>query len=348
MPYVIGTRHPPPHYITLTLWLFPRGPSPAILGIMKTQDSSSGMSAPTQAINVPETSVAGRSENDDETQFAWVNVAFLFGTPLVAIVGSIFYAVYEGITGAEVFNFFFMYWATGLAITVGYHRYYSHRTFEARRWVQFLILLFGAASFQNPVLIWASNHRFHHRHVDREGDPYNIKKGFFFAHMAWMFYKENPDRPYANVADLKRDRLVMWQDKYYYPLVLIMCFGLPMLIGGVFFGRPWGGLLFGGLVRMVIVHHATFFINSLAHTLGTQPYAGEHTARDSTITAFFSFGEGYHNFHHAYPSDYRNGRKWWHYDPAKWTIWTLERLGQADHLRRVYKGGSQRSPQRAS
>lgn len=310
---------------------------------MKTSETM-GSGAGGVSFEGPAQGVAGYSENMDETQFAWVNVAFLFATPIASVVLGYLYIQQEGFTWAEFVNFFFMYWATGLAITVGYHRYYSHRAFEAKRWVQALTLIFGVASFQNSVLIWASNHRFHHRHVDKEGDPYDINKGFFFAHMGWMFYKENPNRPYANVSDLKRDPLVQFQHNYYWPLVAIFCFGLPMAIGAAF-GRPWGGLLFGGLIRMVVVHHATFFINSLAHTIGTKPYAPEQTARDSSITAIFSFGEGYHNFHHAYPSDYRNGRKWWQFDPAKWVIWSLSQLGQTSGLRRVYKPSPARHPE---
>ncbi|MGZ3697045.1 MAG: acyl-CoA desaturase [Bdellovibrionota bacterium] len=284
-------------------------------------------------IKLMNTQLDAHPETLNETQFNWGNTLFLSLTPFLAAGLLWTYVRHNGIAPSDILCFALMYLATGLSITVGYHRYYSHRAFECRRWVQFLFLVFGGAALQNSLLHWVSNHRFHHRHVDREADPYNIRKGFFWAHIGWMFFVSETQRPFANVKDLKRDPLVMWQERWYWALVA-SGFVIPFLIG-LAFGRPFGGMLWGGLVRLVVVHHFTFFINSFAHTFGTKPHSQEQTARDSLLLALLSFGEGYHNFHHVYPSDYRNGTAWYHFDPSKWLIWTLEATGQASGLRRM-------------
>jgi stearoyl-CoA desaturase (delta-9 desaturase) len=175
--------------------------------------------------------------------------------------------------------------------------------------------------------------------VDTEKDPYNINRGFWYAHMFWMFTDEGrrqePDYQ-RYVMDLKRDKIVMWQDKYYVPLAIFMGFGLPTLIG-FFMGSALGGLVFGGFLRLVIGHHVTFFINSLCHMWGKQTYTDKNTAKDSLAMALFTFGEGYHNFHHFFHMDYRNGVKWYNWDPTKWTIRAAHALGLAKKLHRTSK-----------
>lgn len=191
-------------------------------------------------------------------------------------------------------------------------------------------LLFGAATFQNSCLKWAVDHRRHHRHVDTEEDPYNINEGFFYAHMGWILLKEDPryENDFGNSKDLTSDKLVMFQHRYYLPISIAIGIVLPFLIG-LWAGFPLGGLALAGIGRVVFVHHATFFINSLCHKLGSQPYTDKNTARDSFIMALFTYGEGYHNFHHRFQFDYRNGIKWYHFDPSKWLINTLEWMGMA-------------------
>jgi stearoyl-CoA desaturase (delta-9 desaturase) len=267
-------------------------------------------------------------------RFAPLNTLYLLLSPIASVVGGYYYIKHEGIPAGAWVTFLFMYLATGLAITAGYHRYYSHRAYECGPVGRFLIVCFGAATMQHSVLYWASNHRYHHRHVDHEGDPYSINKGFFWAHWGWMFFEEPKNRPFKNVLDLKKDKLVMWQHRWYWAIFLAVGLALPTLIGAAF-GRPLAGLFWGGLVRMVVVQQFTFSINSLAHTFGRQPHSDANTARDSWWLPFFSFGEGYHNFHHAYPSDYRNGVAWYHFDPAKWLIASMSWVGMARSLRRT-------------
>ena len=180
-----------------------------------------------------------------------------------------------------------------------------------------------------------SDHRSHHRHVDGDADPYNINRGFLWAHIGWIFFDDLSDtRAPSNVRDLERSRLVRLQARLYVPLAVIVGLGLPFAIG-LAFDRPWGGMLWGGLVRTVFVHHCTFLINSAAHFFGERPYSTEISARDNGWLALLSYGEGYHNFHHAFPGDYRNGIAWYHWDPTKWTIRSLSLARLAWGLRRT-------------
>jgi stearoyl-CoA desaturase (delta-9 desaturase) len=153
--------------------------------------------------------------------------------------------------------------------------------------------------------------------------------------MGWILRDYPSGRnDFTNAKDLERDPIVMFQHRWYLPLTLAMNIGLPLALGWAV-GDVWGVFLLGGLLRLVVNHHFTWFINSLAHMWGTQPYTDENTARDNPLLAFLTYGEGYHNFHHIFQNDYRNGVKWWHFDPTKWLIATLSWVGLASHLKRV-------------
>ena len=264
------------------------------------------------------------------------NCAFLIATPLVAVLGTAWYARHYGVAWLDVANFSVMFVLTSLSVTGGYHRMYSHKSYEGSKLVQLFYLVFGAAAVENSLLSWASDHRYHHRYVDQDEDPYNILKGGLYAHMGWIFFKDtrDHDRRFENVPDLLKDPMVMWQHRWYLPLVVLFTFVLPTYIG-LIGGRPVGGLLWGGFLRVVLVHHTTFFINSLAHLYGTRPYDLKGTARDSWWLAPLTFGEGYHNFHHKFQADYRNGIKWWQFDSTKWFINFLSWTGHARRLTRT-------------
>jgi stearoyl-CoA desaturase (delta-9 desaturase) len=198
-----------------------------------------------------------------------------------------------------------------------------------------LFALGGAFALQNDVLNWASDHRRHHQHVDNnDNDPYSAGRGFWFSHIGWILrHYDSAKNDFSNVKDLQRDPIVMWQHKNYLALVLIMNIGLPAFIGFLH-GDIIAGLLLGGLLRLVLSQHATYFINSLAHMWGTRPYSDNSSARDNTLLALITYGEGYHNYHHTFQWDYRNGIRWWHFDPTKWLIRSLERAGLASGLKR--------------
>lgn len=284
-----------------------------------------------------ETSLDISSQNDipktNKKTIDWVNTTFLVSTPIIAIALSWMFFAKHGFVWQQVLLAVVFYFATGLSITGGYHRLFSHRAYKANNLVKFLYLIFGAATFQNSALKWSADHRIHHTHVDDEKDPYNINKGFWWAHIGWIFFQEKEVEP-KYPKDLLNDKLVMWQHRNYLWLAVTMGVILPTVIG-YFLGSALGGLALAGFGRIVFVHHCTFFINSLCHIVGTRPYTDTNTARDSAIMAVFSYGEGYHNYHHYFPVDYRNGIKWYHFDPTKWMIKTLSFVGWTSDLKKV-------------
>ena len=227
---------------------------------------------------------------------------------------------------------------SGMGITFGYHRLLSHISFKAKWPVKLFALIGGATAMQDSALVWSADHRRHHKHVDHEDDPYNITKGFWHAHIGWILFKKKLAPPKDNVKDLMADKIVMWQHRWWIEIALLVGFVFPAYAGWLIEGSWQGallGLLLGGMFRLTCCHHSTFFINSLCHYMGTQPYSSSHTARDSWFMALLTFGEGYHNYHHEFQHDYRNGVKPWQFDPTKWAAWTLSKLGLASDLRRV-------------
>jgi stearoyl-CoA desaturase (delta-9 desaturase) len=267
----------------------------------------------------------------------WTNSVFLIGTFTTTVLGVPAYIWHHGLEPFQVALFVTLVIATGLSITLGYHRLFSHLTFRAKWPVKFFTLVCGAAAFEGSALLWSADHRRHHKFTDHEDDPHDISKGFFHAHVGWLLFRMGPETPLTWVRDLQKDRLAVWQHKYYLPLAFTVGFGLPFLAGLLWGGwtSALGAILISGAARIVFVHHMTFCINSLCHWIGKQPYSSKCTARDSLIMAFFTFGEGYHNFHHEFQYDYRNGVKPWQFDPTKWTIWLLQRIGLVDKVRKV-------------
>ena len=264
----------------------------------------------------------------------WVNTLTLLGTPVLAVVGCWSYSRGEGILWQDWVLFLGMYMLTGFSITAGYHRLFAHKTYQCHPAVEWFFLLFGAAGYQNSALEWSAQHRTHHREVDTDGDPYNAQRGFFWAHMGWVFFKARPDPEFRTVPDLLKNPRVMLQHRYCLRLGLVVGIGLPTLVGAAY-GSALGGFWVGGVLRLVALHHSTFLINSAAHFFGTQPYNDASSARDSAWLALFTMGEGYHNFHHSFQGDYRNGVLWYHWDPSKWLIAGLQRVGLAWRLRRT-------------
>jgi stearoyl-CoA desaturase (delta-9 desaturase) len=265
------------------------------------------------------------------------NSVFLIGTFATTCTAVPLYIWHYGLDTFQIALFLFFLISSGISITLGYHRLFSHLTFKANPLVKLYTLLFGAAAFEGSALAWSADHRRHHKFVDHDDDPYDISRGLFHAHIGWLLFRRGPETPLTWVRDLQQDKLAWWQHQYYVPVAVFMGFGLPALIGWMWGGpvAALGGFLLAGVARIVSVHHVTFCINSLCHWIGDRPYSSKCSARDSLIMAFFTFGEGYHNFHHEFQHDYRNGVKPWQFDPTKWAIWLLSKVGLASNLRTV-------------
>lgn len=264
----------------------------------------------------------------------WTTTLWLVLTPLFAIALGTLHIQDSGVSGLAIFYFLLFYMLSGLSISAGYHRLFSHLTYESSPLVRIFFLFFGAGTFEGPAIKWATDHRRHHRSVDTEEDPYNINQGFWYAHLGWLIYNESPKYAKKFERDLAQDKWVMLQYRYYVPLAILSGFGLPTLLGALL-GNAYEGFLFGGLIRIVILQHTTFFVNSACHYFGRRPYNLNNSARDSWWLALITNGEGYHNYHHRFQSDYRNGVRWFHWDPAKWLIFSLQKMGLATRLKKI-------------
>ncbi|HEY5566205.1 MAG TPA: acyl-CoA desaturase [Gammaproteobacteria bacterium] len=263
----------------------------------------------------------------------WDNIIFFAVTTLVALIGTPLYVYRYGLAASEIALLVFFLVATPLSITVGYHRLFAHGAYKTNAVIRFLLLFFGAAAFEQSVLEWSSQHRDHHRYVDTDRDPYSIKKGFFYAHMGWMVFWHH-ETDYDNVQSLSADPMVMHQHRHYVLWAILAGIGMPLLLGALS-GHLLGAFILSVCLRLTVVYHLTFFINSICHMFGRATYDIYATARDNWFIALLTFGEGYHNFHHRFAADYRNGVRWYQWDPSKWIIALMEKTGLAWDLRRV-------------
>lgn len=270
-----------------------------------------------------------------ERPFNYMTITLFASIVVGAVIGVPAFGFIYGYTWLDWTLFGVLYMVTGLGITVGYHRLISHRSFTCAAWVKFALLIAGGWAFQNSALKWSSDHVRHHAKVDQEEDPYNASRGFWYSHVLWILMKD----PYGSekyAGPFRKDPLVVWQDKYYGP-ILLSGFLLPFVAGWLY-GGWMGGLgcfLLAGVGRAFLVLNSTFCINSICHMWGKQPVSTENSSRDSWWVSLITFGEGYHNYHHSYPKDYRNGPKWYNFDPSKWLIFGLSTVGLAGNLYRV-------------
>jgi len=268
-----------------------------------------------------------------ERMTRWRAVLFFTIIHVVGIIGTPLYIHAFGVTQGEWILFWVYFVCTSLSITIGYHRLFAHVTFKPQNWIRFFLLFFGAATLEQSALKWSSQHRQHHQFTDTDQDPYNIKKGFWYAHAGWiLFWKHRVN--YDNVPDLQTSKLVMSQHYYYSIWSVGAGILLPILIGALM-GKALGAFIMAVCLRLILVLHSAFFINSYAHTFGSRDYDATISARDHWLGAILTNGEGYHNFHHKFPNDYRNGIRWFHWDPSKWIIFTLCQMRLAHDLKRT-------------
>ncbi len=260
----------------------------------------------------------------------WTTIAGLGLIHLAGLAGLIWIVVNPSI--ATLVLAVALYVPCGLAITAGYHRLFAHRSYHPAPPVRWALLAFGAATFQNSALSWSADHRAHHADTDGLGDPHAVTRGAWFAHVGWMFRRREASADLTRLKDLQAVRSIRIQHRFYLVFAIGVGLVLPMVVAAQW-GDPWGGLLVAGFLRVALMLQATFCVNSLAHLVGTRRYDARSSARDSFATALITFGEGYHSFHHRFPFDYRNGPRWWQFDPGKWLIWTLSRVHLADRLR---------------
>jgi stearoyl-CoA desaturase (delta-9 desaturase) len=268
----------------------------------------------------------------DLTNYTSISGVFITAYHLGLLIGLPLYFYFSTPSWAMVAVSIVLLFVTEIGITAAYHRYYSHRAYDLSRPVQFLLLALGTTALQGSVIQWSHDHRKHHAYVDGDEDPYSIKKGFWYAHMLWLYEKPKPIEE-KWVADLMQDRWLVIQHRYF------AFFGiggnvLVFLLVGWLLNDFLGAFVLAWWTRLLVSHHLTWFINSLAHFWGSKTFSKEHSAVDNFVIAFLTVGEGYHNYHHTFASDYRNGIRWYHFDPAKWMVWSLSKVGLAKGLKR--------------
>ena len=266
----------------------------------------------------------------------WSVTAVLGLTFLAAVTLVPWYGIVHGYNGWSWLFFGIFVVLNGIGIGSGYHRLWSHRTYDAHPLLRWFLAIMGGMALQNSIIVWSARHRVHHRDVDdNDKDPYSIGRGFWFAHIGWML-KDYPSGQvdFSVVPDLQKDPVAAWQHRWYWTLVWVTNAGVPLLLGWLT-GDMLGMFLLVGVGRLVLSHHVTFFINSLAHMWGRQPYTDENSARDQHFLALITYGEGYHNYHHMFQSDYRCGIRWWHLDINKWFISPCALLGLVRNRKRA-------------
>jgi stearoyl-CoA desaturase (delta-9 desaturase) len=266
-------------------------------------------------------------------QINWGPAIFLILYQVLLLVSLPFYFYYYTPQLGTVIVSIALLYITGLSITAGYHRYFAHRSYRAKPIVEYLLLFFGTMTIQGSILRWSFDHRMHHAHVDTDQDPYSIKKGFWYAHFLWILDKPKTINPKI-VSGLLKNKAIAFQHRYY-ELLMILVNLLVFLSVGWLFDDYMGALFLACGLRIFALHHFTWFINSLAHTWGNKPFCQEQSAVDNYIISLLTFGEGYHNYHHTFANDYRNGVRWYHYDPTKWLIWLLSKCKLTYALRKI-------------
>jgi len=243
-----------------------------------------------------------------------------------------------------------MYLLTGLGITVGYHRLFTHRSFETNRVCTWIFAVLGSMAMEGPVLRWTAMHRLHHQHSDKELDPHSphahhhdeegtggvlgMLKGLWHAHMGWLFYADPPNFK-RYVPDLEQDRVVSSVSRQFF-LWVIVGMAIPAAIGGIVTGTWMGvllGFLWGGPARIFLVHHITWSINSVCHVWGARPFRSHDHSRNNVLFGILGFGEGWHNNHHAFPTSARHGLAWWQLDTSYMLIKAMSYLGLAREIR---------------
>ena len=278
---------------------------------------------------------------------AWpVRIANLVGVigPFVGLILAIYFLWGRGFNWVEMGLLGGMYVLTGMGITVGYHRLFTHRSFETNRILQFIFAALGSMALQGPLLRWVANHRCHHQCSDTQGDPHSphqhghgilgVVRGAWHAHVGWLFQADPPN--FARyIKDLVQDPLLRVASALF-PLWVAIGLLLPAIIGGVLTGSWMGaffGVLWGGLVRIFLVHHVTWSVNSICHLWGGRPFPNSDESRNNFVFGILALGEGWHNNHHAFPTSASHGLRWWQFDASYWLIRALALVGLAWNIK---------------
>lgn len=264
--------------------------------------------------------------------------------PMAAVVLGMVSLWGRGFTWVDFALLSSMYALTVLGITVGYHRFFTHRSFETHGAVALVLAVLGSMAVQGRLFNWVALHRRHHQHSDAPGDPHSphlagssfwgVLRGMWHAHLGWLFKPHLPDLP-RYVKDLQQSAALRIVDKTFF-LWVALGLVIPAIVGGLITGTYSGafwGFMWGGLVRVLLVHHVTWSVNSVCHLWGRRPFQSSDESRNNFLFGVLAFGEGWHNTHHAFPTSARHGLRWWQIDVSYWVILALSWLRLAWNLK---------------
>jgi fatty-acid desaturase len=257
---------------------------------------------------------------------SWVSVAFFGGVHIAALVLAPLYFSWSALGVAVL-----LHWLFGsIGICLGYHRLLTHRSFQVPQWLAYVFATIGGLALQGGPIFWVAGHRQHHLHTEHpDKDPYAASRGFWWSHMLWLIYPKAGFFDYhvykTYAPDLAKDRYYRWLNRYFLLLQLPLA-ALLYALGGTSF------VVYGLLVRAVVLWHSTWLINSATHAIGPRRFAVEDGSRNLWWAALLTYGEGWHNNHHAYPNVARAGWAWWELDMTWWAIKALERVGLAKRV----------------
>lgn len=275
--------------------------------------------------------------------FRMINLAGVT-IPIIGLITAIILLWGVAFNGVHLAILAGMYIATALGITVGYHRFFTHRSFKTPRFMEVILVILGSMAVEGSVMQWVAVHRRHHQHSDHDDDPHSphthgggvwgMILGMWHAHMGWIVGARAPGlERYAQ--DLRKDRLIVCLSRLF-PVWVLLGLLIPALLGGLITMTWTGallGFLWGGLVRVFCVHHVTWSINSVCHIWGTKPFKSRDESRNNAIFGVLAMGEGWHNNHHAFPTSARHGLRWWQIDFSYWVIWAMSKIGLAKDIR---------------
>jgi stearoyl-CoA desaturase (Delta-9 desaturase) len=274
-----------------------------------------------------------------------ITMLLIVSVPIAGVVAALWYGYGRGVSAVDLWLFLGFYVATGLGITVGFHRLLTHQSFRAPTWVRVLFASLGSMAIQGAVIDWVATHRRHHAYTDVEGDPHSphldaedgvvgMLRGLWHAHAGWLF---TPDATVNETwaPDLLREEPMLRVHRAF-PWFVLASFVAPAVLGGLITGTWLGaltGFLWGSLVRISLLHHVTWSINSICHVFGTRPFDSHDESRNNAVMALLGFGEGWHNAHHAFPASARHGLRWWELDVSYLVIRTLAVLRLARDIK---------------
>lgn len=287
----------------------------------------------------------------DDAELSLKHRAFLIATSVLPPIGLLVAIVLlwnKAVSWRDLAIMASFYVAIGLGLSLGFHRLLTHRSFKAHPKVRFLLGALGTMGAHGPPLIWVAHHRRHHQYADKEGDPHSphlhegeglgaALRGLWHAHSGWRFHLDATSNPVRYAPDVLRDRGLMWLSRHYIA-VTTAGIALPGLVGFVLTGTVAGaatGALWGGLVRIFLGHHVVYSVNSLGHFVGPRRFETRDHSRNLAVLALLTFGDSWHNNHHAFPSAAHHGMRWWEVDPAAVLLRGLERLGLAWDVVRI-------------